>query len=141
MSYEAFSWRPGERAIPFDEALARPDVARYTDGWGRAGDLGMIADPGLGAAWSRLFTEDDHGYGFVAPDVPELSIGVARDARGRGVGTRLLTELVARAGAAGHPAISLSVEVDNPAVRLYERLGFTRVGSVGNAWTMQRILD
>jgi ribosomal protein S18 acetylase RimI-like enzyme len=78
-------------------------------------------------------TDDDHGYGFVATDVPELSIGVTADERGRGVGTALLEELLAQARATGHPAVSLSVETDNPAVRLYERLGFVRVGYVGTS--------
>ena len=30
--------------------------------------------------------------------------------------------------------------LEDAAVRLYERLGFVRVGYVGTSWTMQRIL-
>ena len=141
MLYEAFAWRGDPRFLPLDEALRLPDVARYVDAWGRTGDLGVIADDDAGAAWIRLFTDDDHGYGFVAPDVPELSIGVTPDKRGHGVGTALLDELLVRAAAVGHRAVSLSVETDNPAVRLYERFGFVRVGYVGTSWTMQRILE
>jgi ribosomal protein S18 acetylase RimI-like enzyme len=141
MLYEAFAWRGDQSIPPIEEALALPDVARYVDGWGRAGDLGVVTDGDTGAVWIRLFTEADHGYGFVATDVPELSIGVGADERGHGVGTALLEELLAQARAAGHPAVSLSVDTDNPAVRLYERLGFVRVGYVGTSWTMQRILD
>ncbi len=141
MLYEAFAWRGDPGFPPLDEALALPEVARYVDGWGRTGDLGVIADGDMGAAWIRLFSADDHGYGFVAPDVPELSIGVARDERGHGVGTALLDELLVRAAVAGHRAVSLSVETGNPAVRLYERSGFGRVGYAGTSWTMQRILE
>ena len=136
MLYEAFAWRPCVTAPPRDEVLAWPDVARYVDGWGRPDDLGMIADDDAGAAWVRRFTNEDHGYGFVAEHVPELTIGVAPQARGRGVGTALLEELLSRVG-----CVSLSVETDNPAVRLYERFGFVRVGYVGTSWTMLRILD
>jgi len=50
--------------------------------------------------------------------------------RGRGAGTRLLTELVAGADAAGVPVV-LHVEHDNPARRLYERLGFAGVADPG----------
>jgi len=45
------------------------------------------------------------------------------------------------AAAAGFRAISLSVEPDNPARRLYERAGFTRAGTVGGAWTMRATLS
>jgi ribosomal protein S18 acetylase RimI-like enzyme len=133
MLYEAFAWRPGAPSPPPDEVLARPELARYFEGWGRPGDLGVIAGSDVGAAWVRLFTKDDHGYGFVAPHVPELAIGVTKGARGRGVGTALLEALLSRIG-----PVSLSVETDNPAVRLYERFGFVRIGYVGTSWTMQR---
>ena len=33
--------------------------------------------------------------------------------------------------------MSLSVEEDNPALRLYERVGFVPAGLVENAWTMR----
>jgi hypothetical protein len=39
----------------------------------------MIAEASgvpIGAAWLRLMPVHDSGYGFVAPDVPELSIAV-----------------------------------------------------------------
>lgn len=130
MLVAAFNWRTGLGALP-------AGAEKYVDGWGREGDLGVIADGEVGAAWIRLFTKAEHGYGFVAPHVPELSIAVAQEARGRGVGTALLKELLARAG---ETPVSLSVETDNPAVRLYERFGFVRVGYVGTAWTMLRIL-
>ena len=41
----------------------------------------------------------------------------------------------ARAARVG--ALSLSVEQDNPALRLYERFGFVSVARVGNALTMR----
>jgi ribosomal protein S18 acetylase RimI-like enzyme len=40
--------------------------------------------------WSRCFTRDEPGYGFIDESIPELSIAVATDARGRGIGTALL---------------------------------------------------
>ena len=35
-----------------------------------------------------------------------------------------------------YAAISLSVEPDNPALRLYEQHGFAKVGEHGGAWVM-----
>ena len=43
--------------------------------------------------------------------------------RGRGIGTRILNEIVAEARASGS-AVRIYVEKFNPARRLYERLGF-----------------
>ena len=138
MLYEAATWRHRPRP-PAETVLADPEIARYLCGWDRHGDSALIAeedDYPVGAAWYRLFPEDDPGYGFVATDVPELSIGVAADARGRGIGTLLLDALIADARDGGFSALSLSVEPDNPAVRLYERAGFSRVLSNGGSWTM-----
>jgi ribosomal protein S18 acetylase RimI-like enzyme len=139
MLAKAASWRPDGPAITAAEAAATPGYARYVQGWGRAGDAGVIADADdapIGACWWRLFTVLDHGYGFVGLDVPEVSIAVAVGARGRGVGTALLKRLIAHALDDDVHALSLSVEFDNPAVRLYERLGFTKIDRAGGAWTM-----
>ena len=137
MIYEAATWRTEVRP-PVEIVLADPHVARYVSGWGRHGDAGVIGedDRPVGAAWFRVFPVDEPGYGFVAADVPELSIAVASESRGRGVGGRLLDALVDVARDEGHRAVSLSVEPDNPARRLYERAGFVRVADDGGAWTM-----
>ena len=78
----------------------------------------------------------DPGYGFVDATVPELGMGVVREWRGRGVGTLLLAALVEVAREQGVEALSLSVEADNSARRLYERFGFRTVGEVGGSLTM-----
>ncbi len=55
---------------------------------------------------------------------------------GLGVGTGLLSALVAQAQGAGLTSLSLSVEPDNYARRLYERFGFMTVGRVCDSVTM-----
>jgi len=140
MLVEAASWRPGEPRLTASELRAQPSHALYLESWGRAGDAGVIAQAGsapVGAAWWRVFSEERHGYGFIEAAVPELSIGVLADMRGRGVGTALLQALIEQAREGGVPALSLSVEGENPALRLYRRLGFTAVGTVENALTMR----
>ena len=142
MGWYAAHWRPGAEPPPADDVLLAEDrLGRYLAGWGRAGDAGLVAlDPGeapIGAAWYRLFSREEPGYGFVSESIPELSIGVRAAARRAGVGTALLTALVRLAREEGHAALSLSVEPDNPARSLYERLGFRRIGSEGGAWTMR----
>ncbi|HKP89928.1 MAG TPA: GNAT family N-acetyltransferase [Thermoleophilaceae bacterium] len=55
-----------------------------------------------------------------------LDIALLPGFRGRGLGTRLLAELAEEAAGAGVPLV-IYVEHQNPARRLYERLGFREV--------------
>lgn len=57
-------------------------------------------------------------------------IALLSEARGRGIGTKLLRELMEEASAAGK-ALSIHVEKFNPALRLYVRLGFRPIEDKG----------
>src|SRR5262245_6706986 len=101
-------------------------VSRYVDRWGRPGDTAVRGLGGAtprGAAWFRLYSPDEPGFGFVDEETPELSVAVVPSRRHHGYGSALLTELLGRAREAGYPTISLSVDRDNPAIGLYERFG------------------
>jgi GNAT superfamily N-acetyltransferase len=140
--YEAVCWRETSSRRPIEDVLADPAVRLYLEDWGRPGDVGFVAEDASGrlggAAWYRPFTTVRHGYGFVSPDVPEVSMGLQRSWRGLGLGRRLLESLHAVALDAGVPRLSLSVEVANRrAVRLYERFGYVPGGFVGTARTME----
>lgn len=92
----------------------------------------MIAEANsqpIGAAWLRFFAASDPGYGFVAADVPELSIGVAKPWRGQGVGRAWLRAIADQARSAGIREISLSVERQNYAHALYLNEGYQIVDS------------
>ncbi|MEU3746025.1 MULTISPECIES: GNAT family N-acetyltransferase [Streptomyces] len=141
---EAYNWN-GEQRFTAEELAADPHAARYVDGWPRGGDFGVVAetDAGepVGAAWARCLPEDRPGYGFVAADVPELTLGVLSAHRGRGHGRALMEALIRAAAEQAGPVtrLSLSVEDGNPAAHLYTSLGFARVGRVGGSDTM--VLD
>ncbi|GAA4569440.1 GNAT family N-acetyltransferase [Planotetraspora kaengkrachanensis] len=139
MLVEAVNWSPtGDSSR--EQVLSNPAFAHYVAGWPRPGDLGVVAVSGdgrpCGAAWLRRLPADDPGYGYVADDVPELTIGVRAQWRGRGVGRALLRELVRVAGESGIERISLSVERANHAARLYADEGFTVVERFEDADTM-----
>ncbi|MGB7086302.1 MAG: GNAT family N-acetyltransferase [Phormidesmis sp.] len=113
-----------------------PDLTRYVQGWGRSGDIGIVAmhkDKSVGAAWLRLWSGSEKGYGYVADEIPELAIAMGPNYQGQGIGSALLTQILAMAQNK-FPAVSLSTRVDNPATRLYQRTGFVRVPEteVGN---------
>ena len=134
----AIDWRLPTPAANAAQRIAETGHAYLLAGWGRAGDLAVVAGPAAGAAWLRLWTEAEHSYGYIDAAMPELGIGVDPGFRGRGIGAALLMALFEQAERQGIRAISLSVEADNPAFRLYERFGFTRYAQAGNAWTMIR---
>ena len=137
---ESAVWRPDKPTPTSDQVLADPRYALYLAGWPRQGDSGLVAeqDGPVGAAWYRTFTEASHGYGFVAEDVPELAIAVIASRRHEGIGRRLLIDLIKASIAQGYPALSLSVNGDNPARDLYESVGFVPVERHGSSWTMVR---
>ena len=134
MLVEATNWSAEWRPKSREHILSAPSTAHYLTGWPRDTDLGVLAEADgepVGAAWIRFLPETDPGYGFVAPDVPELTIGVTAGWRRRGVGRALLRALASQARARGIGRISLSVERKNHAQRLYLAEGYRIVDSSG----------
>jgi ribosomal protein S18 acetylase RimI-like enzyme len=141
----AIDWRATAPEVDARETIERTGHSYLLADWGRNGDVAIVArtaDGPIGAAWYRLWSDELHSYGYVDSDVPELGIGVDPRLRGMGVGTALLGKLIEAASRAGVGRIGLSVECDNaPACQLYDSLGFVRVGALGNAWTMIRLIS
>ena len=136
MLAHAYAWRVNafEAEIP---------LSRYVENWGRPGDVAVIAhETGnrVGAAWLRIFSPDEPGYGYVDDTTPELSIAVVPSRRRHGLGQELMDALLAAASSAGHEAVSLSVESDSPAVSFYERNGFERVREEDGGLVMRKRL-
>ena len=141
---EAFNW-DGTPRFTRAEMLADAHTERYLGGWKRPDDFGLVAtdDDGgpLGAVWARALPAAAPGYGYVADDIPELGMAVARPHHGRGVGSALLAGVLDQARGLAWRALSLSVEDGNDAARaLYARHGFVRVGRNGGSDTMLREL-
>ena len=144
MLYQALCVPPGADPFP-PEIINEPEIARYVRQWGRDGDAGFVAidettrQP-FGAAWMRLFTAADKGYGYVDDQTPELSVALFSEYRNLGIGTELLNYLI-EAARERWPGLSLSVSTDNPAIRLYERLGFEVISESGSSLTMRMIFS
>ena len=123
--YHAIFVPPGA-APPPQDVIYKPELSVYIDGFGGRDDFGLLALKGgraVGAAWARLI----QAYGYVDDDTPELAIAVLPGHRNEGIGTSLLTSLLALLCERGYGRVSLSVEKANPALHLYQRLGFKTV--------------
>lgn len=128
--FGAGAWSPGMLA----EELAGADR------WYVAAVPAAAGAPGAGGAPIGYA-----GLWFDGDDAQVMTIGVAADHQGRGVGGVLLGALVDRARALGARSVLLEVRVDNePALALYRRAGFATLGRRRgyyqpenvDAWTM-----
>ena len=110
-----------ETMKPYHDSI--PDVERAMDYAfsaepGKGGFL-MLAEQGDALAGALLMLST--GMGGYVPEHLLLFVTVRPDLRGQGLGRRIIEE--ACGGLDG--AVKLHVEYDNPAKRLYERIGFS----------------
>lgn len=138
--WTALSQAASDEGEPVDARTAPREVRHYLEGWGRQGDEAAVAvDPSgrvVGAAWIRLMTEEDPGYGFVDAHIPELGIGILPEFRGIGIGGRLM-DVILEIAREHHTAVSLStLDTNTVAQHLYESRGFRRVSHTEGAYTM-----
>jgi ribosomal protein S18 acetylase RimI-like enzyme len=108
----------------------RPEFFHYTVVVPERGDFGYVAEHStevIGLVWAQNLPPEDPGYGFLAGDTPEVSLWVRADWRGRGLGRALLRRVQHGARAREVPRLSLSVEADNYAKKLYLAEGFREV--------------
>ena len=101
-----------------------PELHVYIADFGTSpGDHGLVAEVEkkvIGAAWCRMMED----YGHIDNDTPSLAISLLPEYRGQGTGTRLLNGLLRLLRENGYQQASLSVQKENPALRLYQRTGF-----------------
>ena len=104
-----------------------PYLEQYHRNYGNFnGDIGVYAivdNKIAGGAWSRMLL---NGFGHIDPQTPELAFGVLPEFRNQGIGTQIMNQLLNEI-AKLYPQVSLAVREDNPAINLYERLGFTKI--------------
>lgn len=135
-SFLTLAARMAESSEPSQKALVDPQLTKYWQSWGRPADIGVVAvRPGdglpLSCAWVRAFPPDDSDC--LGDGILVLAVATVPALRGTGIGTRVLSELIERCRKQPDCAgISLSVRVENPAVRLYQRLGFQVVHELTN---------
>lgn len=140
MLYNAIYVPPGREKLP-PEIIEEPDIAVYIEGFGREGDICLVAETEgviAGAVWTRLFSTEAKGYGFISSDIPELSMSVLEQYRRQGIGTKLLAGMLKRLASECYPQVSLSVDLANYAYHMYVKSGFEDYARHDESMTMLR---
>lgn len=132
---------PERQAVPKRSILSLPELEIYIKNFGTSShDIAWVAEVTgqvVGIAWVRIMQD----YGHINDQTPSLSIAVLPDYRGQGFGSQLLISLFKDLKAKGYEAVSLSVQVANPAYKLYQDLGFALVKDNGDEAVMLKLLS
>jgi ribosomal protein S18 acetylase RimI-like enzyme len=126
MLYEAIFIPAGLEKLP-KEIINQPELSRYIKNFGQACDICLVAEFGgklIGAIWTRIYNENEKGYGFVNTATPELSMALFEEYRHRGIGALLLKEMIQKLIEHNYKQVSLSVDRKNYAYDFYKRFGF-----------------
>lgn len=131
---------PQGAKMPPKSIVEQPALKIYYQDFGtEKGDICLVAESDnkiVGAVWTRIVNDFAH----IDDDTPSLAIAVAKECRGKGIGTRLLNEMFAVLKDAGFLSVSLSVQKENFAVNMYHRVGFEVVKDNGGELVMRKKL-
>ncbi|MBR5730190.1 MAG: GNAT family N-acetyltransferase [Prevotella sp.] len=112
--------------------IENDDLQVYVRGFGASPhDHCLVAECDeniLGAVWVRVM--DD--YGHIENQTPSLAMSLFREYRGQGIGTRLLRQMLDLLRQEGYGQVSLSVQKENYALRMYRKAGFEVVADRGD---------
>ena len=138
--YEAI-FIPEGTETPDRTIIERPELSLYYEDFGnRKDDHCLIAeedDKVIGAVWSRIMND----YGHVDDKTPSLAISLYKEYRNRGIGTKLLKEMLKELRKRGYSKVSLAVQKDNYALKMYKDLGFKIINENEQEYIMISDLD
>ena len=127
--YEAIFQRDGDDPLPRN-VIERPEIKVFIEDFGRQDDHCLVALAGgriIGAVWTRILSGAVKGFGNIDGQTPEFAVSVYKEYRGKGVGTRLMLDMLRLLKDKGYAKASLAVQKDNYAVKMYQKVGFAVV--------------
>lgn len=124
--YEAifipYGVKPPQKSI-----IYRPELQVYISEFGKSKhDIALVADINgkiVGAVWIRIMND----YGHIDDKTPSFAISVYKEYRSKGIGTALMSEMLAILKKRGYEQASLSVQKKNFAAEMYRKLGFKTI--------------
>lgn len=133
--YEAI-FIPEGVAPPPRSIINQPDLQVYIRNFGKGkDDICFVAETDgkvVGAVWVR----DMKDYGHIEDGVPSFAISLYKEYRNLGIGTELMTAMLAQLKSRGYSKTSLAVQKANYAVRMYKKVGFEIVDENAEEYIM-----
>ena len=133
--YEAI-FIPDGVAAPPKSIIENEELQVYVRDFGRQkDDRCLVAECDgkvVGAVWTRVM--DD--YGHIADGIPSLAMSLYKDYRNKGIGTALLEQMLQLLREEGYRQVSLSVQKENYAVRMYRKVGFVVLNETNDEYIM-----
>jgi len=138
--YEAIFIPVGVEPQP-KSIICRPELQVYISGFGtNEHDIAFVADVDgkiVGAVWVRIMND----YGHVDDNTPSLAISLYKEYRGKGIGTALMKGMLTALKARGYKQVSLSVQKENYATKIYQKVGFQIIGENEEEYLMLKQLS
>ena len=133
--YEAI-FIPEGVPVPSKDIINKPDLQVYVKDFGEnKGDLclvAQVADEIVGAVWVRIMND----YGHIDDETPSLAISLYGEYRHLGIGTALMKAILHLLKEKGYKQTSLSVQKENYAVNMYQKIGFKVVSETEEEYIM-----
>ena len=133
--YEAIFIPEGVSAPP-RSIIENEDLQVYVRDFGKLPDdrclVAEVDGKVAGAVWTRIMND----YGHIDNQTPSLAISLYKESRGQGIGTALLQRMLERLRSDGYGQVSLSVQKENYALRMYAKAGFRTVADRGEEVVM-----
>ena len=121
--YEAIFIPEGIKPPP-KTIITSPELQVYVERFEESkDDWGLVAEVDgkiVGAVWVRIMND----YGHIDDETPSLAISLYKEYRGFGIGTAMMKEILALLKSHGYSRVSLSVQKDNYAAKIYLKIGF-----------------
>ncbi len=109
---------------PPKNIIEQEELQVYVKDFGKQkDDVALVAEIDgkiIGAVWARIMND----YGHIDNDTPSLAISIYKNYRGYGIGTSLMQNMISLLKYRGYKRVSLAVQKENYAVKMYKRIGF-----------------
>lgn len=138
--YEAIFIPDGVEPPP-KSIIYRPELQVYISGFGtNEHDIAFVADIDgkiVGAVWVRIMND----YGHIDNNTPSFAISLYKEYRGKGIGTTLMKEMLTALKVRGYKQASLSVQKENYATKMYQKVGFQIISENEEEYLMLKKLS